>query len=231
MLRSADAAALAISSRDAAVLAALSDVRFSLSSSSSSSPSEGAGSRELRGKREQSAVPSLQHAAPPVALRGISFNSFVPASCHQQHCSHCTACLPTTVCCLSFAACLSQPTFPPCPSSVELEFLPSCKHLAPGCSKLVKDYSFQVTPGGEPYLLSSRVAAAPTWASPALDPTHKTGRDGKPRPASSIFQLLKQSGGKYAFNLTGAGEEVQVRWLAGSKQGHVLLARLVVHHP
>jgi hypothetical protein len=51
VLRSADAAALAISSRDAAVLASLADVRFSLSSSSSS-PAEPGASRELVGKRE-----------------------------------------------------------------------------------------------------------------------------------------------------------------------------------
>lgn len=55
VLRSADAAALAISSRDAAVLAALADVRFSLSPSSSSSSSSGAAgsSKELHGKRKQ----------------------------------------------------------------------------------------------------------------------------------------------------------------------------------
>jgi hypothetical protein len=51
VLRSADAAALAISSRDAAVLASLADVRFSLSSSGSS-PAEPGASRELVGKRE-----------------------------------------------------------------------------------------------------------------------------------------------------------------------------------
>jgi hypothetical protein len=52
--------------------------------------------------------------------------------------------------------------------------------------------------------------AAPKWASPAKDPTHKVGRDGKPRPASSIFQLFKQGGGKFAFNLTGNARDVQV---------------------
>jgi hypothetical protein len=51
VLRSADAAALAISSRDAAVLASLADVRFSLTSSSIS-PAEPGASKELLGKRE-----------------------------------------------------------------------------------------------------------------------------------------------------------------------------------
>lgn len=69
----------------------------------------------------------------------------------------------------------------------------------------------QVAPGGEPYLLHSKVAAAPAWASAALDPTHKPGRDGKQRPASSFFQLFRQGGGKYAFNLAGDDKEVQVR--------------------
>ncbi|WIA10139.1 hypothetical protein OEZ85_010346 [Tetradesmus obliquus] len=139
VLRSADAAALAISSRDAAALASLADVRFSLSSSSSAA--EIVASRELLGK-------------------------------------------------------------------LELEFLPN-PHLAASCSRLVKEYTFEVAPGGEPYLLHSKVAAAPAWASAALDPTHKPGRDGKQRPASSFFQLFRQGGGKYAFNLAGDDKEVQ----------------------
>jgi hypothetical protein len=68
-----------------------------------------------------------------------------------------------------------------------------------------------VAPGGEPYLLHSKVSAAPAWASAELDPTHKKGRDGKQRPASSFFQLFRPRGGKYAFNLTGDDKEVQVR--------------------
>jgi hypothetical protein len=69
----------------------------------------------------------------------------------------------------------------------------------------------QVAPGGEPYLLHSKISAAPAWASAELDPTHKKGRDGKQRPASSFFQLFRPGGGKYAFNLTGDDKEVQVR--------------------
>jgi hypothetical protein len=68
----------------------------------------------------------------------------------------------------------------------------------------------QVAPGGEPYLLHSKVSAAPAWASPEQDPTHKKGRDGKQRPASSFFQLFRPGGGKYAFNLAGDDKEVQV---------------------
>ncbi|KAF6265329.1 hypothetical protein COO60DRAFT_1039802 [Scenedesmus sp. NREL 46B-D3] len=67
----------------------------------------------------------------------------------------------------------------------------------------------QVAPGGEPYLLHSKVGTAPAWASAELDPTHKKGRDGKQRPASSFFQLFRPGGGKYAFNLTGDDKEAQ----------------------
>lgn len=95
-------------------------------------------------------------------------------------------------------------------AAVELEFLPN-DYLAPSCSKLVKEYTFEVSPGGEPYLLHSKVASAPAWVSPEQDPTHKKGKDDKARPASSIFQLFRPGGGKYAFNLVGDDKEVQVR--------------------
>jgi hypothetical protein len=77
----------------------------------------------------------------------------------------------------------------------------------------------QVAPGVEPYLLHSKVSAAPAWASAELDPTHKKGRDGKQRPSSSFFQLFRPGGGKYAFNLTGGDKEVQVRVRAGTARG------------
>lgn len=99
----------------------------------------------------------------------------------------------------------------------ELEFLPN-PHLvaadgaADGRVVLVKSYTFQQGAGAD-RLLQSKVVAAPKWSSPDKDPTHKTGRDGKQRLASSIFQLFKPGGGggKYAFNLTGTGKDVQVR--------------------
>lgn len=65
VLRSADAAALAISSRDAAALASLADVRFSLSSSSSAA--EIGASRELLGKRELAQLGAAV-AAPSVCM-------------------------------------------------------------------------------------------------------------------------------------------------------------------
>eukprot|EP00878_Enallax_costatus_P038880 GHUV01044368.1.p1 GENE.GHUV01044368.1~~GHUV01044368.1.p1 ORF type:complete len:515 (+),score=231.98 GHUV01044368.1:220-1764(+) len=137
VLRSADAAALAVSPRDAAVLAHLADIRFSLTSVDAGS------SKELHGK-------------------------------------------------------------------LELDFLPNT-YLKLDNPTLIKEYSFEATPGGEPYLLHSKVTAAPLWSSPELDPTHKKGRDSKQRPASSIFQLFKQGGGKYAFNLSGSEKDVQAK--------------------
>lgn len=104
-------------------------------------------------------------------------------------------------------------------SAGELEFLPN-KFLvaadgAPdGRAVLVKSYTFDQGSGSD-RLLHSKVVAAPKWASPSTDPTHKVGRDGKQRPASSIFQLFKAQGGKYAFNLAGSGKEVQVRSVEG----------------
>lgn len=94
-------------------------------------------------------------------------------------------------------------------NAVELDFLPNM-YLKPDATLLTKAYSLEATAGDDVYLLSSRVAVAPTWSSAELDPTHKKGRDGKQRPASSIFQLFKQGGGKYAFNLSGSEKEVQV---------------------
>eukprot|EP00775_Hariotina_reticulata_P010883 gene10883-11037_t len=140
VLRSADAAALAISARDAALLACLADVRFSLHSNGSSGESSSI-MKELHGK-------------------------------------------------------------------LEMEF-EQCKHLASGCNHLKKEYSFEVGASGEPFLLSSRIAAAPQWTSAVMDPTHKQGRDGKTRPASSFFQLFRSGGGKYAFNLAGDDKDVQ----------------------
>lgn len=104
-------------------------------------------------------------------------------------------------------------------SAGELEFLPN-KYLvaadgAPdGRAVLVKSYTFDQGSGSD-RLLHSKVVAAPKWTSPSTDPTHKVGRDGKQRPASSIFQLFKAQGGKYAFNLPGSGKEVQVRPVGG----------------
>jgi hypothetical protein len=103
---------------------------------------------------------------------------------------------------------------------VELEF-ERCKHLAPGCSHLDKEYSFEVGASGEPFLLSSRVTAGPQWASAGLDPTHKQGGDGKLRPASSFFQLFRSGGGKYAFNLAGEDREVQVRAWTQHRLQHI----------
>lgn len=102
----------------------------------------------------------------------------------------------------------------------ELEFLPN-KYLvavdgaADDRAVLVKSYTFDPSSGSD-RLLQSKVVSAPKWASSSTDPTHKTGRDGKQRPASSIFQLFKQGGGKYAFNLTGSSKDVQVRGCADS---------------
>jgi hypothetical protein len=99
-------------------------------------------------------------------------------------------------------------------SAGELEFLPN-KYLvaADGAADhrplLVKSYSFEHGSRSD-RLLQSKVMSAPKWASSSTDPTHKVGRDGKQRPASSIFQLFKQGGGKYAFNLTGSSKDVQV---------------------
>ncbi|KAF8069510.1 NUDT19 [Scenedesmus sp. PABB004] len=147
VLRSADAAALAISSRDAAVLASLADVRLSITAGAGSS-------REAHGK-------------------------------------------------------------------LELEFCPN-PYLAPGCARVAKDYTFELGAGGEPFLRSSRVAAPPTWASPARDPTHRAGADGKARPAASLFQLLRPGGGKYAFNLAGPEREVQAE--ASALETELLMA-------
>jgi hypothetical protein len=93
----------------------------------------------------------------------------------------------------------------------ELEFLPN-KYLSPtegDAAVLAKSYTFEQSTGVD-RLLHSKVLAAPKWASADLDPTHKVGRDGKQRVASSIFQLFKQGGGKYAFNLAGSSKDVQV---------------------
>jgi hypothetical protein len=92
--------------------------------------------------------------------------------------------------------------------TVELEFVPNAYLAGSSSSTLVKSFSFD--PASDA-MLASKVVAAPSWASPGVDPTHKAGRDGKQRPASSVFQLFKQGGGKYAFNLTGDAKEVQVR--------------------
>lgn len=73
----------------------------------------------------------------------------------------------------------------------------------------MKSYTFEQGAGSD-RLLQSKVVAAPSWSASDKDPTHKIGRDGKQRAASSIFQLFKQGGGKYAFNLTGSGKDVQV---------------------
>lgn len=93
----------------------------------------------------------------------------------------------------------------------ELEFLPN-KYLAPADGDravLAKSYTFEQSTGVD-RLLHSKVVAAAKWVSADLDPTHKMGRDGKQRAASSIFQLFKQGGGKYAFNLAGSSKDVQV---------------------
>lgn len=115
-------------------------------------------------------------------------------------------------CCL---VCLSLLTSHHPAATVELEFLPN-EYLVAGSDAaggrplLVKSYTFEQGTGSD-RLLQSKVVAAPAWASTAKDPTHKSGRDGKQRPASSIFQLFKAGGGKYAFNLAGASKDVQVR--------------------
>lgn len=96
----------------------------------------------------------------------------------------------------------------------ELEFLPNpylvaADGAADGRPVLIKTYTFEQGSGAD-RLLHSKVVAAPKWADSSKDPTHKVGKDGKQRPASSIFQLFKQGGGKYAFNLVASGKEVQV---------------------
>lgn len=119
-------------------------------------------------------------------------------------------CVPDCLVCLPVSMWL-------CILAGELEFLPNpylvaADGAADGRPVLVKSYTFQ-TGVGTDRLLHSKVVAAPKWSSSSQDPTHKVGKDGKQRPASSIFQLFKQSGGggKYAFNLTGSGKDVQVR--------------------
>ncbi|KAI8468540.1 MAG: hypothetical protein J3K34DRAFT_522830 [Monoraphidium minutum] len=96
---------------------------------------------------------------------------------------------------------------------LELEFARTCPQL-PGGAVLRKSYNFVVgsdASGGPALrLLSARVLDGPTWAPSARDPTHRRGRDGRPRPAASFFQLFRASGGggKLAFNLAGPEREV-----------------------
>lgn len=156
VLRSVDAAALAITRRDAAVLQHLVDVRYEVRA-----PEGGASSGSSTGGGEQ-----------------------------QVH------------------------------AALELEFSDACPQLAPRARTLRKEYRFTVLGAGAAAsggpalrLLSSKVAVAPEWAPGTRDPTHRKARDGRLRPAASVFQLFRAQGGggKWAFNLTGPEKEVQVR--------------------